>query len=113
MSLVALAVVLGALGQTGQVSRHEALFREQIEVKHDKATKVLMSHQQESQKVGSRAQRLQKFMKERDVGAPVGLGDKRDVQENGALLPEPVLCMSDMQQKGVGRAERQSDPDDG
>lgn len=113
VSLVALVLVLGAVGQTGQVSRHEALFREQVEVKHEHAMKMLLNHQQESQKVGNREQRVQKFLKERDMGVPLGLGDKRDVREGGSLLPEPVLCMSGIQQKDAGRGETQDDNDVG
>ena len=110
--MVVVALVLGAFGQTGQVSRHNALFKEQVEEKHENATRMLIDHQQESQMVGKRDQRLQKFLRERDIGAPVGLGDTRDVGEDRKLLPVPVLCMSEMQQKGSGR-RRKRDDDEG
>lgn len=113
ISLVALALVLGAVGQTGQVSRHEALFRQQVEVKHENATRTLLSHQQESQKAGHREQRLQKFMKDRDIGSPIGLGEKREERVETPLLPEPVLCMSDIQQKGAGRSKSRQNDDNG
>ena len=109
LSLVVVAVVLGAVGQTGQVSRHNALFKEQLEVKHEKATKMLMSHQQDSHKIGDRDHQLQKFLKERDIGAPMGLGNARDAREDRKLFPQPVVCMSGMQQQRPAKGRRRDE----
>ena len=106
MSLVVVALVLGAFGQSGQVSRHNALFKEQVEVKHENATKMMTSRRQESQKATDRNQRLQKFLKERDTGAPIRLGDTRAGDMDIKMLPEPVVCMSQTQQERGGKGQK-------
>ena len=99
VSLVVIAVVLGAFGQKEQVSRHNVLFKEQIETKHEDATKTMKSRRQESQKGTDMDQRLQRFLRERDVGALMRLGDVRAGDGDTRLLPEPVVCMSETQQR--------------
>ena len=108
MSLVVIAVVLGAFGQSGQVSRHSALFKEQVEMKHENATKMMLKHKEGSQKAGDMDQRLQAFLRTRD-SAGLGLGDVRD--EGRSSLGEPVVCMSDGAQAKARKRRRSRDSD--
>ena len=102
LSLVIVAVALGAAGQNGQISRHEALFKKQVEVKHEEATKMMTKHRQQSQNATDMDQRVQKFLRERDIGAPIRIGDTTAGDSGTRLLPEPVVCMSDTQHKRSG-----------
>ena len=68
-SFVALIVIVAALGGIGQATRvgeHKRTFLEQIEVVHDDCSRDLQQRMKDSHDFGTKDQRIQSFLKNRD-----------------------------------------------
>ena len=91
--LVIAAVSLGGWGQAMQVTNHSDLFKQQIAVNHDNASKELMRSRKESIMSNNKDERLHNFLTTRDPhqgGTTDSTGSKND-----ELLPDPELCVND------------------
>lgn len=95
------AVLLGGFETHLRVDENHNMFKRQVEITHDNASKVMQKRMKKSRSLENKDQRLQSFLMTRD---PYGFGVD-DTQEQGykKMLPEPETHMSDgTQQRAEG-----------
>lgn len=93
LSLVMVAVLLGGFETHLRVDENHNMFKRQVEITHDNASKAMQKRMKKSRSLENKDQRLQSFLMTRD---PYGFGIE-DTQEQGykKMLPEPETDMSD------------------
>jgi curved DNA-binding protein CbpA len=93
VGLIVLFAVLGGIGQATRVGNYSMSFLEQRDALHNSVSKDLIRRRKEASRYGSREERVQDFLKQRD---PIGYGV---ADPNGEayrkLLPGPEICSSE------------------
>lgn len=92
VSLIVMFAALGGIGQATRVGNYSMSFLEQRDALHDDMSKELMRRRKESITYGSREERVQEFLKQRD---PIGYGIVDPQEERyRKMLPAPEVCSS-------------------
>ncbi|KAI9731437.1 MAG: hypothetical protein M1818_007827 [Claussenomyces sp. TS43310] len=92
VSIVVIFAALGGIGNATRANNYGAAIVEQRNALNDGVNKDLMRRRKESSTSGSREERIQSFLKQRD---PIGYGIADPLEEQyRKMLPEPEVCSS-------------------
>lgn len=103
VTLVAVVVVLGAVGQHTWIEGYSASLIKQIDMAHDNNSKGVESRRRASQQLGNRDERLESFLKTRKSYGYDIVSSRNDFDLNRSHLPAPTAAVVD---------ESDSDDDD-
>lgn len=95
VTLVAVVVVLGAVGQRTWIEGYSASLIKQIDMVHDNNSKGVESRRRASQQLGNRDERLESFLKARDSYGYDTVSSTSDFELNRSHLPAPAAAVAD------------------
>lgn len=95
VTLVAVVVILGAVGQRTWIEGYSASLIKQIDIVHDKNSKGVESRRRASQQLGNRDERLESFLKTRDSYGYDNVSSRNDFELSRSHLPSPALAVAD------------------
>lgn len=95
VTLVAVVVVLGAVGQRTWIEGYSASLIKQIDMVHDNNSKGIESRRRASQQLGNRDERLENFLKTRDPYGYDIVSSRNEFDLNRSHLPAPAAVVLD------------------
>lgn len=95
VTLVAVVVVLGAVGQRTWIEGYSASLIKQIDMVHDSNSKGVETRRRASQQLGNRDERLESFLRTRDPYGYDIVSSRNEFDLNRSHLPAPAAAAVD------------------